>query len=179
MIPKYFFLTKGVGKHKEHLLSFEFALRDAGIQQLNLVKVSSIIPPGCKLISKEQGLKMLKAGEITFAVLVRNSTNRLKEEIVASIGVAIPSDTESHGYLSEYHSFGQTAKMAGEYAEESAATMITTNIGIQLDLEKSWTERKKLLETEELIDTTSIAQYAIAEKTGLWTTVVVAAVFVI
>jgi len=39
MIPKYFFLTKGVGRHKEQLQSFELALRDAGIQYCNLVNV--------------------------------------------------------------------------------------------------------------------------------------------
>ena len=75
MIPKYFFLTKGVGKHKENLSSFELALRDAGIQHCNIVTVSSIIPPGCRLIPKEKGVQMLQPGEITFVVLARNSTD--------------------------------------------------------------------------------------------------------
>ena len=69
MIPKYLFLTKGVGKHKDPLQSFFLALRNAGIQHCNLVNVSSIVPPGCKIIPKEKGLKMTKPGEITFAVL--------------------------------------------------------------------------------------------------------------
>ena len=60
MIPKYFFLTKGVGKHKEQLQSFELALRDAGIQHCNLVAVSSIVPPGCELLPREKGLKMVQ-----------------------------------------------------------------------------------------------------------------------
>ena len=68
MIPKYFFLTKGVGKHKEQLQSFELALRNAGIQYCNLVNVSSIVPPECKMVSREQGLKMVQPGEITFVV---------------------------------------------------------------------------------------------------------------
>ena len=62
MIPKYFFLAKGVGKHKEYLRSFELALRSAGIQKFNIVNVSSIIPPGCKLVSRERGFEMLKPG---------------------------------------------------------------------------------------------------------------------
>ena len=107
MIPKYFFLTKGVGKHKEQLQSFELALRDAGIQQCNLVNVSSIVPPECKLVSREQGLKMIQPGEITFVVLARNATNEPHRLVASSIGVAIPSGKNQYGYLSEHHSFGQ------------------------------------------------------------------------
>ena len=73
MIPELFFLTKGVGKHRDQPQSFELALRDAGIQYCNLVNVSSIVLPGCKLISREQGLKMLQAGEITKMVQARNT----------------------------------------------------------------------------------------------------------
>ena len=41
-IPRSFFLTKGIGIHKERLTAFELALRDADIEQQNLVTVSSI-----------------------------------------------------------------------------------------------------------------------------------------
>src|SRR6185437_8183051 len=54
MIPKKCFFTKGVGVHKERLASFELALRSAGLAFCNLVLVSSIYPPGCKRISKEE-----------------------------------------------------------------------------------------------------------------------------
>ena len=40
MIPKYAFLTKGVGISKEKLTSFEMSLRDAGIAEYNIVTVS-------------------------------------------------------------------------------------------------------------------------------------------
>src|SRR5437867_13265222 len=118
MIPRSFFLTKGVGKHKEHLASFELALRDAGIQQCNLVTVSSIIPPGCKLIPRERGVQMLHAGEITFVVLARNSTDEPHRLIASSIGIAIPVEEQQYGYLSEHHSFGQTEETAGDYCED-------------------------------------------------------------
>src|SRR4030067_3738205 len=98
MIPKYFFLTKGVGKHKEQLQSFELALRDAGIQYCNLVNVSSIVPPGCKLLSREQGLKMVQAGEITFVVLARKATNEPPRLVVSSIGGAMASGQEQDGH---------------------------------------------------------------------------------
>ena len=179
MIPRYFFLTKGVGKHKEQLQSFELALRDAGIQQCNLVNVSSIVPPECKMLSREQGLKMVQPGEIPFVVLARNSTNEPHRLIASSIGVAIPSVKNNYGYLSEHHSYGQTDEAAGDYAEDLAATMLATTMGIQFDPETAWDERKQLFKTSGLIiKTANLTQSATGDKNGLWTTAVAVAVFV-
>ena len=179
MIPKYLFLTKGVGKHKEQLQSFELALRNAGIQHVNLVNVSSIIPSGCELVSRERGLGMLKPGEITFVVMSRNSTNEPHRLVASSIGVAIPSGEDNYGYLSEHHSFGQTNETAGDYAEDLAATMLATTMGIQFDPEIAWHEKEQLFKTSGLIiKTTNVTQSATGDKKGLWTTVVAAAVFV-
>jgi arginine decarboxylase len=179
MIPKYFFLTKGVGKHKEQLQSFELALRDAGIQKCNIVSVSSIIPPGCKLIPREKGLERIQPGEITFVVLARNTSNEPHRLLASSIGVAIPNEKDSYGYLSEHHSFGQTDEVAGDYAEDLAATMLATTMGMQFDPEIAWDERKQLFKTSGLIiKTTNITQSATGDKNGVWTTVIAAAVFV-
>jgi arginine decarboxylase len=52
-IPKMMFFTKGKGIHRDFLTSFELALRDASISDLNLVCVSSIKPPQCKIVSRE------------------------------------------------------------------------------------------------------------------------------
>lgn len=178
MIPKYFFLTKGVGKHKEQLQSFELALRNAGIHYCNLVNVSSIVPPGCKLVTRIQGLKMVQPGEITFVVLARNATDEPNRLVASSIGVAIPSGKNQYGYLSEHHSFGQTDEVAGDYAEDLAATMLATTMGIQFDPETAWDERKQLFKTSGLIiKTDNITQSAKGDKNGLWTTTVAAAVF--
>jgi arginine decarboxylase len=179
MIPKYFFLTKGVGKHKEQLQSFELALRNAGIHYCNLVNVSSIVPPGCKLITRKNGLKMVQPGEITFVVLARNATNEPNRLLASSIGVAIPSGKNQYGYLSEHHTFGQTDEAAGDYAEDLAATMLATTMGIQFDPETAWDERKQLFKTSGMIiKTANITQSATGDKNGLWTTTVAAAVFV-
>jgi arginine decarboxylase len=62
LVPKKIFLTKGVGFSRERLASFEQALQDAGISPLNLVEVSSILPPGCKVISKKEGIKFFSPG---------------------------------------------------------------------------------------------------------------------
>jgi len=179
MIPKYFFLTKGVGKHKEQLQSFELALRNAGIHYCNLVNVSSIVPPGCKLLTRKQGLTMVHPGEITFVVMARNATNEPNRLVASSIGVAIPSGDNQYGYLSEHHSFGQTDEAAGEYSEDLAATMLATTMGIQFDPETAWDERKQLFKTSGMIiKTDNITQSAKGDKNGLWTTTIAAAVFV-
>jgi arginine decarboxylase len=179
MIPDLFFLTKGVGKHREKLQSFELALRDAGIQYCNLVNVSSIVPAGCKMISREQGLMMLQPGEITYVVLARNSINEPYRLLASSIGVAIPSEKNQYGYLSEHHSLGQTDEAAGDYAEDLAATMLATTMGIQFNPETAWDERKQLFKTTGLIiKTANTTQSATGGKESLWTTTIAAAVFV-
>src|SRR5438445_12325692 len=99
MVPKRIFLTKGVGKHKERLTSFELALRDAGIAAQNLVRGSSIFPPNCKLISRKEGLKYLYPGYVTFSVVLENSTRETTRMIASSIGVIISTKRISYRYL--------------------------------------------------------------------------------
>ncbi len=179
IIPKIVFLTKGVGIHRDKLASFELALRDAGIEKCNLVSVSSILPPHCKIIPKDEGIKLLNPGGITFCVFARNETNEPNRLISAAIGVAIPKDTGVYGYLSEHHSFGEVGKKAGEYAEDLAATMLATTLGIEFDINKAWDERKQIYKASgHIFRTTHIIQSAEGNKDGLWTTVFAAAVFV-
>jgi arginine decarboxylase len=179
LIPTRFFLTKGVGKDKEHLRSFELALGDAGINRYNLVSVSSIVPPGCKQISREEGIKLLHPGEIVFLVLARNATDEPHRLIAASIGVALPAKSEEYGYLSEHHSFGETDELAGDYAEDLAATMLAATMGIEFDANTAWDEKEQIFKASgRIIKTTDVTQSATGDKGGLWTSVVAAAVFV-
>jgi len=180
MIPTEAFLTKGVGMHKDKLASFEQALRKAGIEKYNLVNVSSILPPHCNMISREKGLKTLEPGQIVYVVMARNSTNERNRLISAAIGVARPADIDGYGYLSEHTAFGETARRSGEYAEDLAATMLATTLGIEFDLETAWDDRKQLYRASgKIIRTTHICQSAEGKKGGSWTTVVAAAVFTI
>ena len=179
MVPNKVFFTKGVGRHKEYLQSFELALRDAGIEKCNIVNVSSIFPPNAKIISKEEGLKLLKAGEVTFCVMSRNNTNEPNRLIATSIGFAIPSEPHQYGYLSEHHSFGETEKKAGDYAEDLAASMLATTLGIEFDPNKDYDEREEIYKASgKMFKTSSITQSALGDKNGLWTTVVTAAVLI-
>lgn len=178
MIPTKLFLTKGVGIHKDKLASFERALRDAGIEKCNLVYVSSILPPGCKIISKEAGLKQLNPGEITFCVMARIESNEPNRLMASAIGVAIPKDNnKKYGYLSEIHNFGETAKKAGDYAEDLAATMLATTLGIEFNPDIAWKEREDVYKASgQIFKTNSISQSCEGNKDGLWTTTIAVAV---
>ncbi len=179
MVPKRLFLTKGVGKHKERLTSFELALRDAGIAAQNLVRVSSIFPPQCKLITRKEGLTYLSPGEVVFAVVAENSTREPHRLVVSSIGVAIPTDRNTYGYLSEHHGFGEAEDQAGDYAEELAAEMLATTLNLDFDPDKSWDEKKEMYRiSNQIVRTRNITQSAIGDKRGLWTTVIAAAILI-
>lgn len=179
MVPEKIFFTKGVGIHKDRLASFELALRKAGIEKCNLVYVSSIFPPKCKIISREEGFSILRPGEITYCVMARNETNEPNRLISSAIGMAIPKDSETYGYLSEHHAFGETDEKAGEYAEDLAATMLATTLGIEFDSEQSWDEREQVYKTSgKIFKTTNIVQSAQGNKDGLWTTVIAAAIMI-
>ena len=178
-IPEKVFLTKGVGRHKDKLQSFELALRNAGIEHCNLVHVSSIFPPKCKIISNNEGKKRLTPGQITFVVMSQNSTAEPNRLISASIGIAIPKDKNLYGYLSEYHSYGESAKKAGDYAEDLAATMLATTLGIEFNPDKAWDEKKQEFRMSgKIVKTSSITQTARGDVKKLWTTVISAAVFI-
>ena len=180
MVPQKIFFTKGVGRHKENLQSFEAALRDAGIEKFNIVSVSSIYPPGCKIINKTQGLAELKPGQIVFCVMARNATNEPNRLLAASIGLALPADPTHYGYLSEHHPFGETEEKAGEYAEDLAASMLASTLGVEFDMNQAWDEREQIYKVSgKIVKTTNTTQSAIADKNGLWTTVVAAAVFIV
>lgn len=179
MIPSKIFFTKGVGVHKDRLASFEMALRKAGIEKCNLVYVSSIFPPNCKILSKEEGQMILKAGEITFCVMARSDTNEPNRLVSAAIGLAIPKDTDNYGYLSEHHAFGETDEKTGEYAEDLAASMLATTLGIDFDSNTAWEEREQVYKASgKIFKTTNIVQSAQGNKDGMWTTVLAAAVLI-
>ncbi len=176
-IPKKIFLTGGVGIHRERLSAFEMALRDASIARFNLVNVSSIFPPHCELIDAEEGLDLLTPGQITFAVMSRIDTNEPSRLIAASIGVAIPKDAEQFGYLSEHHAYGQNEKVAGDYAEDLAASMLATILGVAFDPDTAWDEQRAQWEVSgKIVRTLNITRTAEGPDDGKWVSCVVAAV---
>lgn len=180
MIPRKAFLTRGTGVHKDKLASFELALRAAGIEKYNLVCVSSILPPNCKIVPREEGLPELKPGAIVHCVLARNDTNEPQRLVTSAIGTAVPVNENNYGYISEHHSYGEDEETAGEYAEDLAATMLATTLGIEFNAELAWHEREQVYKTSgHIFDTFNACQTANGDKNGKWTTVLAAMVFII
>jgi arginine decarboxylase len=180
LMPKQMFFTKGVGIHKDKLASFELALRKAGVEKCNLVYVSSIFPPKCQLIARAKGIKLIKPGQITFCVMARNETNEPNRLISAAIGLAIPKVQEHYGYISEHHTYGETARKSGDYAEDLAATMLATTLGIQFDPDEAWDSRKQVYKASNYIfKSDHICQSAEGNKHGKWTTVISAAIMLL
>ncbi|TFH30011.1 MAG: arginine decarboxylase, pyruvoyl-dependent [Promethearchaeota archaeon] len=180
MIPKYVFFTKGVGRAKKALQSFEAALRDAGISTLNLVQVSSILPPNCQEITPKEGFAMMSPGQIVFLVLARHSSNEKNRLISASIGVAQPKDENHYGYLSEHHSFGQDEETASDFSEDLAASMLASTLGIPFDPDEDYDKRREIFQmSDKIVKTISYTQTAVVENDGEYTTVISAAVFIL
>ena len=179
MVPTHMFLTRGVGVHREKLASFEEALRRAGVAYCNLVCVSSILPPNCKIIPRKRGEEMLNPGEITYCVMARGETNERSRLVSSSIGVAIPEGRhKAYGYLSEHHAYGETDEEAGDYTEDLAAQMLATTLGIKFDPDVAWKEREQVFKMGgKIVRTQNITQSAIG-KPNLWTTVVALAIFI-
>jgi len=180
LVPKSVFFVKGVGYHKTKLGSFEQALRNAGIAEYNLVKVSSILPPYCFEISKEDGLAQLRAGQVIYAVFSRASSNEYNRLISASIGVAKPADTRTYGYLSEHHEFGVKPEKSGEITEDLAAEMLATTLGVPFDPEANYDEKREIFRMDgKIVETKNITESATVREEGEWLTVLAAAVFIL
>ncbi|MDR4478297.1 MAG: arginine decarboxylase, pyruvoyl-dependent [Nitrospira sp.] len=178
MVPTHMFLTRGVGVHKEKLAAFEQALRSAGVAYCNLVSVSSILPPNCKILPRKRGEKLLNPGEITFCVMARSETNERNRLISASIGLAIPTDRDTYGYLSEHHAYGETDEESGEYTEDLAAQMLATTQGIEFDPDVAWKEREQVFKMGgKIVRTLNITQSAVG-RPNRWTCVIALAVFI-
>jgi arginine decarboxylase len=178
MVPKGMFFTKGVGRHKQDLQSFELALRNAGIEKCNIVNASSIVPSHCKIIPREKGIRELNAGQITYCAMARNCTNEPNRLVGAAIGVTLPKESNSYGYISEHHCFGFISKKLEVYTEDIAATMLATTLGLEFDPNKAWDQRKQRYKmSKQIVYTQSIAQTAEGDKNGLWTTVIAVAIF--
>jgi arginine decarboxylase len=178
-VPRYMVFTKGVGVAREKLASFENALRSARIAHLNLVTVSSIFPPDCKILDIESGIAHLEPGEITHCVLAREQINEPGRRIVAAIGLALPAEPGQYGYLSEHHGFGQTEQEAGEYAEDLAASMLANTLGIEFDPDKDYDERREVYRMSgKIVESQHFSKAALGAEGGLWTSVLAAAVFI-
>ena len=128
-------------------------------------------------MSKSKGLGLLQPGEIVYCVMARSDTAESHRLIASALGVALPSGSNRYGYLSEYHGYGLNERQASDYAEDLAASMLASTLGVEIDLDQAWDERKEYWKIAgHIVKTTNITQTAVG-KSGVWSTVIAAAVF--
>ncbi|HET7897052.1 MAG TPA: arginine decarboxylase, pyruvoyl-dependent, partial [Flavisolibacter sp.] len=180
IVPVQFFLTKGVGVHQKDMRAFENALRDAGIHTCNLIKTSSILPPGCQRISPEEGMKKISPGQITFAVMAQSQTNEPGQSITAGIGMAQPKDKTLHGYLAELEGIiGRTEEDVKKDVIEMAIENLATEWNPTFDGENVYRKGKKNYRLENRdVSVDSIVQSARGAGKNQYTIVITAAVFI-
>lgn len=180
MVPKKVFFVKGIGYHHSKLVSLEQALRSAGIEKFNLVKVTSILPPDCIEIAKESGLTELLPGQILHAVLSYTRSKKKDQTCTASVGVAKPKNKGDYGYLSEYQGFDEHPENIGTFAEKLATEMLATALGIPFDPDANYDEKQELYKINgKIVESKNITESAVVKKEGEWCTVLAAAIFIL
>lgn len=111
-IPRTIHLTQGAAEGTTPLNAFDNALAQAGVHNLNLVRVSSIVPKGCEFGPNRDW----EVGTLMPAVYSFVTSSVRGETISACIGAGIG---ELGGVLMEYHHLGR-----GDDAEIVVAGMI-------------------------------------------------------
>lgn len=110
-------ITSGKAEGPSKLNAFDNALLDAGIGDVNLIKVSSIIPAGSKFVE----LPQLKAGDMINCVLAHSTSNKKGDVITAVIAVATSDD---FGCVVEHSDINKDPKEVREKAIFMAKEMM-------------------------------------------------------
>lgn len=142
LIPRKLFLTRGVGVHREKLTSFEMAFARSKHCSFQLGTCLVHLPAALPNCYQGRGYPCCKRARLYLLSWPRCPPSPGRR-IASSIGVARPADIDKYGYLSEHHTYGQTEQEAGDYAEDLAATMLATTLGIQFDAEKDCDKRRE------------------------------------
>jgi arginine decarboxylase len=118
-LPRSISVTAGVGEGTTDLNAFDHALMDAGIANLNFIRVTSVFPAGARVVP----MRPYVPGLLMPAVYARITRHTPGERIAAAVGVGIGE--EGYGVIME-HSHAGTAENAEEIVrrmiEEAMAT---------------------------------------------------------
>jgi arginine decarboxylase len=179
LVPSRFFLTSGVGVHKHELVSLELALQQAGIEGCNLSRVTSTVPVGCVLVSRDEGIKQLRSGQITFAVQAKVSTCEPHRRIAAALGLVVPADSQTPGCISAVEESGAgDERSAADLAELVALEVFAARTRTPFDADAEWDRKKRVYQVgDKTIHVKRITEVAIGRDDGQYTSVLTAAVF--
>ncbi len=178
-VPRKLFLTKGLGRHEDRLVSLALAVRNARIAQLNLVQVTGgILPPQCELVTAQEGLRRLAPGQIVHAIVSTAATNEPYRVVAASTAVAMPKDRSRPGCLAARDSAGESEQQAALRTEELAVAQLAALLGIELDRRAAYDANQDLWTlARDVVITRSVTQAVSGDRSGHWTSVIAAALF--
>jgi arginine decarboxylase len=143
-MPTRVFFTSGTAVHTTQRGAMQRAMNDAGVGECNLVKTSSVIPPGCEIITRERGLRLLRAGNIVHAVIAQGQTSEPHQRVTPALCWAQPEDSELPGYIAEVEedlTMGKNPKTATDEAGEALLTIMAEKAAARVDARKLWAER--------------------------------------
>ena len=121
-----FTIVAGYGAGHTALNAFDNALQNSGIGNYNLVRVSSILPPLCK----ESTIIQVPHGSLLPIAYSSIESSNIGEEIVAVIGIGIPSDPNNIGVIMEYATRGITVNAENTVKQMVEEAMNNRNIRI-------------------------------------------------
>lgn len=107
--------TAGRAEGSTTLNAFDNALLAAGIGNINLIKVSSILPPEVPVIE----LPKIKPGALVPTAYAAMTSTMPGETIAAAVGYAVPDDPAKNGVIMEFHGHATRAQ-----AEEAIRGML-------------------------------------------------------
>jgi arginine decarboxylase len=120
-------------------------MRQAGVAECNLVKVSSILPPGTRIISRDEGVGLLRPGNIVFAIIAQAETDEPHQRITPAIAWANPDRRGMPGYIAEVEEdlcHGKTDRTAADEVGEEAITILAEKLRTKVDPKQKWDRRK-------------------------------------
>ena len=108
-------ITSAVGSGPTPLAAFDAALRNAGIENYNLIPLSSVIPTGAELQRMRFATPPSEYGHRLYVVMARHEASRIGEEAWAGLGWTQEPDS-GRGLFVELHG---SSKRCVENAIES------------------------------------------------------------
>ena len=117
--PTKYFLVAGAGAGISELNAFDAALIAAGVGNTNLVKLSSILPPGTRKIKPAT----LPQGALVPVAYAAQTSSAPGGTIAAAVAIAIPRDPGQAGLIMEYSAEASAAEVENRVVEMAAAGM--------------------------------------------------------
>ncbi|MEX0621801.1 MAG: pyruvoyl-dependent arginine decarboxylase [Candidatus Woykebacteria bacterium] len=117
-------VTAGSGTGSTTLSAFDTALKEAGIHNYNIIKLSSVIPPESEVVVKKWKNAPTEHGKKLYTVLAEIRSDLLGRTIAAGIGWYQTKD--GRGIFAEHHDIIESLNT--KEAEENVAKKIESTV---------------------------------------------------